>query len=89
MGAKGMVTACVKPTTELVLAFSNGMRGPKPVDMSIRQVVFAERREHSRKPDEIYDLIEKLYPTETKLELFARTRRDGWDQWGDEVGMFS
>ncbi len=41
------------------------------------------KREHSRKPDEFYDLIEACSPG-PYLELFARFRRPGWDQWGNE-----
>jgi N6-adenosine-specific RNA methylase IME4 len=40
------------------------------------------KREHSRKPDEMYDIIERCSPGEY-LELFARHRRDRWTQWGD------
>jgi N6-adenosine-specific RNA methylase IME4 len=78
----------VKPTTELIVAFTKQQKIMRPVDWTIRQVIFSPRREHSRKPDEVYDLIEKMYPEATKLELFARTARDGWDQWGNEVGKF-
>lgn len=42
-----------------------------------------QKREHSRKPDEMYDLIEACSPG-PYLELFARFRREGWDQWGNE-----
>jgi len=42
------------------------------------------RREHSRKPDEIYARIEALVPG-PYLELFARQQRPGWDSWGHEV----
>ena len=46
--------------------------------------LFATRkREHSRKPDEIYDLIEACSPG-PYLELFARFHRPGWNQWGNE-----
>jgi N6-adenosine-specific RNA methylase IME4 len=41
------------------------------------------KREHSRKPDEIYNLIERCSPG-PYLELFARFSRPGWDQWGNE-----
>ena len=41
------------------------------------------KREHSRKPDEIYDIIEECSPG-PYLELFARFTRDGWHQWGNE-----
>jgi N6-adenosine-specific RNA methylase IME4 len=43
-------------------------------------------REHSHKPDEVYNLIEKMYPNNSKLELFARgQQRQGWTKWGAEV----
>jgi N6-adenosine-specific RNA methylase IME4 len=41
------------------------------------------KREHSRKPDEIFDIIESCSPG-PYLELFARFRRPGWRQWGNE-----
>ena len=42
------------------------------------------KREHSRKPDELYEIVEACSPG-PYLELFARGRREGWDQWGNEV----
>jgi len=42
-------------------------------------------REHSRKPDELYEAIEKHCPG-PRLELFARATRPGWAQWGAELG---
>ena len=42
------------------------------------------KREHSRKPDELYDIIEACSPG-PYLELFARYPRDGWYAWGDEA----
>lgn len=42
------------------------------------------KREHSRKPDELYDIIEQCSPG-PYLELFARHKREGWSQWGNEV----
>lgn len=53
----------------------------------VRRLVVAERREHSRKPDEVYSRIETLVPG-PYCELFARTARRGWDQAGDQVGKF-
>jgi N6-adenosine-specific RNA methylase IME4 len=38
---------------------------------------------HSKKPDELYDMIEQCSPGPF-LELFARSVRQGWTQWGDE-----
>ena len=45
------------------------------------------KRQHSRKPEQFYDLIECCSPG-PYLELFARQPRAGWVQWGDEVGKF-
>lgn len=42
-------------------------------------------REHSRKPDSAYRLIERYYPRAKKLELFARRARRGWRAWGNEI----
>jgi len=49
-------------------------------------VITAPRREHSRKPDEAYALIERMYPELPRIELFARQTRPGWAAWGNEVG---
>lgn len=49
-----------------------------------RNFIIAPVREHSRKPDEQYQKIERLYPNAKKLELFARRRREGWDAFGNE-----
>lgn len=70
--------------TELVLF---GVRGSmRTLQPGRRQVnlLATRKREHSRKPDEIYDLIESCSPG-PYLELFARFRRPGWDQWGNEL----
>ena len=42
------------------------------------------KREHSRKPDEFIDLIERC-SSAPFLELFARGSRNGWDMWGDQA----
>jgi N6-adenosine-specific RNA methylase IME4 len=49
---------------------------------------FAPVREHSRKPDEFYSLVESLCPAPRYAYLFSRTERERWDCHGDEVGMF-
>ena len=45
------------------------------------------KREHSRKPDEFYDLIEEC-SSGPFLELFARGGRDGWDSWGNQSAEY-
>lgn len=66
-----------------------GRRGsPKRMDKSIHQIIVAPRREHSRKPDEIYERIEAYAGDVPRIELFARQKWPGWDAWGNEVGKF-
>jgi N6-adenosine-specific RNA methylase IME4 len=48
-------------------------------------VIVAPREEHSKKPDIVYDLIEKMYPELDRIELFARQQHPGWDVWGNQV----
>jgi N6-adenosine-specific RNA methylase IME4 len=57
---------------------------PKLLSRSERDFIFSPQREHSRKPDEQYERIERMYAG-SKLELFARYSRDGWASWGDEI----
>lgn len=45
-------------------------------------------REHSRKPDEFYGLVLKHTTGMRRCDLFARTRRPGFDSWGDELDKF-
>ena len=49
----------------------------------------AENRGHSRKPDEQYEICERIMPRALRrIELFSRKSRPGWDAWGNEVGKF-
>jgi N6-adenosine-specific RNA methylase IME4 len=50
---------------------------PQRLSCSVPQLIVAPRREHRRKPDEVYERIEALFPG-PYIELFARTRRPGW-----------
>ncbi|TVR82717.1 MAG: DNA methyltransferase [Rhodospirillales bacterium] len=59
---------------------------PKRVAANVRKLVIAPRREHSRKPDEVYGRIEALCQG-PYLEMFARSSRPGWDSWGIETGL--
>lgn len=46
-------------------------------------------REHSRKPDELQDHVDSVWPAARNLEMFARTPRLGWAQFGNEVEKFA
>jgi N6-adenosine-specific RNA methylase IME4 len=48
-------------------------------------VLEAPRRAHSEKPEQVYELIEAMYPNARRVELFAREVREGWTSWGNEV----
>lgn len=71
--------------SELCLLFTRGK--PPRLEKSVREVIIAPKREHSRKPDEQYELIERLVGG-PRLEMFARQRQPGWDAWGNETDKF-
>ena len=70
---------------EVVLMFTRGK--PKRLSAGVRQMIRAPRREHSRKPDEIYSRVEQLVGG-PYLELFARQQWPGWSAWGNQIGKF-
>jgi N6-adenosine-specific RNA methylase IME4 len=75
----------VRNQHELLLIAKRG-NPPTPLPESRpSSVITAARREHSRKPDEAYEIIERMYPELPKIELFARHARSGWDAWGNQV----
>ena len=70
---------------ELCLVFKRG-RIPAPRGArNVRQLVSAPRGRHSEKPAEVRARIEAMFPQQSKIELFARSRAPGWDSWGEEV----
>jgi N6-adenosine-specific RNA methylase IME4 len=71
----------------LIIATRGDMPTPAPADRP-SSVIEAPRREHSRKPDEAYSIIEHMFPDLPRVELFARTQRAGWHAWGNQVGKF-
>ena len=46
------------------------------------------KTEHSKKPNEFRKRIERMFGDVPKLEMFARTRAEGWDAWGNETDKF-
>jgi N6-adenosine-specific RNA methylase IME4 len=70
---------------ELILIGKRGnIHCPSPKDR-YKSVFEGKTKAHSQKPDIIYSIIEKMYPRASKIELFARRRREGWDAWGNQV----
>ena len=74
--------------TELVLFGIRGRMRTLAPGRSQVNVLVKRKREHSRKPDELYDIIEQCSPG-PYLELFARDRMPGWTQWGDQVDSYT
>jgi N6-adenosine-specific RNA methylase IME4 len=60
-------------------------KGLKRHSKSVREVIMAPRREHSRKPDEARDRLEQLFGDVRRIELFARRTAPGWVARGDEI----
>ena len=75
---------------ELVLVFKRG-KIPEPRGArNIEQYLYVPRTEHSTKPVEIKNRITEMFPTQDKIELFARNTtqfdvENKWEHWGNEV----
>jgi N6-adenosine-specific RNA methylase IME4 len=70
---------------ELCLLATRGK--PPRQAKNVRRLVVAPRRAHSRKPDCVREQIQRLVPG-PYVELFARETKEGWDCWGNQVGLF-
>jgi len=67
---------------EMCLVFKKG-KIPQPRGArNVQQLVRSPRRAHSQKPDEVRKLIDLMFPTQRKIELFARSSEAGWRAWG-------
>ena len=70
--------------TELILFGIKGkLRTLQPARRQVN-IIQSRRQQHSRKPDQLYTIIESCSPG-PHLELFARFPRQGWTQWGNEI----
>lgn len=76
---------CFRSASEFFLLGTTGK--PKVRSRSVRNLIVAPVREHSRKPDQLHAMAEALYAG-PYVELFARKRRAGWDAWGNDVDRF-
>ena len=59
--------------------------GLKRIDRSVPRLIVAPRGRHSEKPIEAHHRIERLFGNVSRVELFARYRRFGWDAFGNQV----
>jgi N6-adenosine-specific RNA methylase IME4 len=67
----------------LLIGVKGSIPTPKGEDKP-DSVIEAPRQEHSKKPEIVYDIIEKMYPELEKVELFCRQSRQGWKAWGNQ-----
>jgi N6-adenosine-specific RNA methylase IME4 len=74
-----------KSNVEICLLGTKGNAHQLVKNNSISQVITSPRRKHSKKPDEVRQLIVKLCGDVPRIELFARSRYNGWDVWGNET----
>jgi len=70
--------------TELVLFGVRGSMRTRTAGRRQVNILLSRKREHSRKPDQLYPIIEACSPG-PYLEMFARHHREGWTQWGNEA----
>lgn len=77
---------CFRSAAEFFLLGTIGE--PKVRSRSVRNLIVAPVREHSRKPEDQYEMAEALFDGPF-IELFARSRRPGWLSWGNELEKFN
>ena len=70
---------------ELLLIATKGKCTPDNVQLFDSVQTIERTEKHSEKPDEFRSIIETLYTYGNKIELFARTKIDGWEVFGNEL----
>jgi N6-adenosine-specific RNA methylase IME4 len=70
---------------EICLFGTKGQMGKYKKKNNIKQHVGAVRTKHSKKPNEVRDRIVELFGDISRIELFAREKKSGWDSWGNEI----
>lgn len=70
---------------ELLLVFVKGDAIVPSEDLRRDSVFQYPRKEHSAKPPEVYEMLEAQFPSTPKIELFARSTRDGWESFGNQL----
>lgn len=75
----------VRGRHESLLIAKRGELPPPAAEDRPDSVIEAPRLEHSAKPPNFYEIIDRMYPDVRKLELFQRESRDGWLGWGNQA----
>ena len=74
---------------EILLVGIKGKFSPPTPQQRISSILRQTRTAHSKKPDYIRDAICLWYPTQLKIELFARQKYTGWEAWGNDTRLLS
>ncbi|GAH49782.1 unnamed protein product, partial [marine sediment metagenome] len=68
---------------ELLLVSTKGDSVPPETPHRFSSIIREKRgKEHSRKPEKVYEILEIMFPEQKKIELFATKKRNGWTSWG-------
>src|SRR3989338_11082496 len=67
---------------EICLVFKRGKIPTPRGARNVQQLIRVPRGEHSEKPIEVLQAIEKMFPNQKRIELFARKEAEGWSAWG-------
>lgn len=62
-----------------------GVKGSMLPEKKFKSIISGDNIVHSKKPEILYQMIEKMYPNSRYVELFARNKRENWESWGNEV----
>lgn len=79
----GMGMYCRMRHELLLIGTQGNIPIPEPAARS-DSIIESPREMHSKKPDKVYEIIERLYPEYSRIELFARNTRMNWEVWGNE-----
>jgi len=74
---------------ELCLVFKHGKIPTPRGARNIQQLISIPRQAHSAKPIEVLNNISSMFPTQKKIELFARQKNKGWDSWGLDMFKYN
>ena len=70
---------------ELLLVGVKGKVSPPEQSDRVSSMFRERRTKHSKKPEGVYEWIERSFPDHVKFEMYCREPRQGWQTWGNEV----
>jgi N6-adenosine-specific RNA methylase IME4 len=70
---------------ELLLVGTKGAFSPPMPENRFSSIIHSDREKHSKKPEIVYEMLEKMFPYGKFLEIFARGEREGWKTWGNQI----